>query len=79
MLEGCLTRPSGLNTVITFDQFYKNVASVVILYVHKMAKMSMFVIAFQDLKFKRLALNLKGSRRLLLLLTLFFPFTLSIA
>ena len=35
---------------ITFDQFCKDVASAVILYVHKMAKMAMLVIAFEDLK-----------------------------
>ena len=35
---------------VTFYKFCKNVASAVILYVHKRAKMAMLVIAFEDLK-----------------------------
>ena len=35
---------------VKFYKFCKNVASAVILYVHKMAKMAMLVIAFEDLK-----------------------------
>ena len=35
---------------VKFYKFCKNVASAVILYVHKRAKMAMLVIAFEDLK-----------------------------